>query len=81
VRVIPITIQLTYNRRNNNIGDGVCSAPACYGSSLGSNPDIYQKYKIGDISKGVANALKPAQKNIYQKLSRIIISSRKNVIM
>ncbi len=24
---------------------------ACYGSSLGSNPDIAQKYKMGDISK------------------------------
>jgi hypothetical protein len=26
-----------------------------YGSSLGSNPDISQKYKMGDISNGVAN--------------------------
>ncbi len=44
------------------------SARACYGSSLGSNPDISQKYKMGDgdISKGVANTLKP-EKNI-QKL-------------
>ncbi len=25
----------------------------------GSNPDIYQKYKIGDISKGVSNTLYP----------------------
>ncbi len=32
-------------------------APACYGSSLGSNPHISQKYKMGDISKGVANTL------------------------
>jgi hypothetical protein len=32
-------------------------APACYGSSLGSNPDIFQKYKMGDISKRVANKL------------------------
>jgi hypothetical protein len=35
-------------------GDGwlqVGSAPACYGSSLGSNPDISQKYKMGDINK------------------------------
>jgi hypothetical protein len=24
--------------------------PACYGSSLGSNPDISQKYKMSDIS-------------------------------
>ncbi len=32
-------------------------APAYYSISLGSNPDISQKYKIGDISKGVANKL------------------------
>ncbi len=25
--------------------------------SLGSNPDISQKYRMGDISKGVANIL------------------------
>jgi hypothetical protein len=35
----------------------VGSAPACYGSSLDSKPDISQKYKMGDISKGVANIL------------------------
>jgi hypothetical protein len=28
-----------------------------YGSFLGSNPDISLKYKMGDISKGVANTL------------------------
>jgi hypothetical protein len=29
-------------------------APACYGGgSLGSNPDISQKYKMGDIIKEV----------------------------
>ncbi len=33
----------------------VAHAPACYGSSLGSNPDISKKYKIVDISKGMAN--------------------------
>ncbi len=51
----------------------VGSAPACYGSSLVSNPDISQKYnsiqfnsiesqkyKMGDRSKGVANTLWPA---------------------
>jgi hypothetical protein len=37
-------------------------APACCGSSLGSNPDISQKYKMGDISNGVANTLKAAKK-------------------
>jgi hypothetical protein len=26
-------------------------------SFLGSNPDIFQKYKMGDISKGSANTL------------------------
>jgi|688.fasta_scaffold1498550_1 hypothetical protein len=31
-----------------------------YGSSLGSNPGIYQKMQI--ISKGVANTLLPAKK-------------------
>jgi hypothetical protein len=31
--------------------------PACNRSSPGSNPDISQKYKIGVISKGVANTL------------------------
>ncbi len=40
-------------------GDGWLTghAPACCGSSLGSNPDISQKYKMGDISKEVANTL------------------------
>jgi hypothetical protein len=37
-------------------------SPACYGSYLGSNPDISQKYKMGDISKGVANI---ARQKIY----------------
>ncbi len=32
-------------------------APACYGSSLGSNPDISRKYKMGNISKGLAKTL------------------------
>ncbi len=32
-------------------------APACYGSSLGSNPDIPEKCIMGDISKVVANTL------------------------
>jgi hypothetical protein len=51
---------LKFNRSRGMGGGGygyVGSAPACYGSSLGSNLDIYQKYKIGDISKGVANTL------------------------
>jgi hypothetical protein len=41
--------------------------PAYHGSSLGSNPDITQKYKMGDISKGVANTLSPPKK-IYKKI-------------
>jgi hypothetical protein len=40
-------------------GDGWLS---WYGSSLGSNPDISQKYKIGDKSKGVANTIQSAKK-------------------
>jgi hypothetical protein len=38
------------------MGGKVGSALACYGS-LGSNPDISQKYKKGDISKEVAKTL------------------------
>ncbi len=35
----------------------VGSAPACYGSTLGSNPDIPHKSYMGDISEGVADTL------------------------
>jgi hypothetical protein len=48
------------------MGSWAGSTPACYGSSLGSNPDISQKFKMGDISKEVANTLSPAEK-IYKK--------------
>ncbi len=41
--------------KRRGMGGKVGSAPDCYGSSMGSNPDIVQKYKMGDISKGVAN--------------------------
>jgi hypothetical protein len=43
------------------------SMPAFSGSSLGSNPDINQKYKIGDISKGIASTLQLTKK-IYKKI-------------
>jgi hypothetical protein len=36
---------------------------------MGSNPDIYQKYKMGDISKEVTNKLYPA-KNIQKGIGR-----------
>jgi hypothetical protein len=49
------------------MGGQVGSAPACYGSSLGSNPDMSQKYKMCDISKGLANTLKPTKKVGIQK--------------
>jgi hypothetical protein len=46
------------------MGGLIGSALACYGSILDSNPDISQiQYtKMGDISKRVANILKPAKK-------------------
>jgi hypothetical protein len=37
----------------------------CYGSSLGSNPDVSQKYKMVDISKEVANTLTRNKKVFY----------------
>jgi hypothetical protein len=49
------------------MGGLVGSAPACSVSSLCSNPDIYQKYKMSNISKEVANILYPAKKKIYQR--------------
>jgi hypothetical protein len=39
------------------IGGLVGSGSACYGSSLGSDPDISQKYKMRDLIKGAANTL------------------------
>jgi hypothetical protein len=58
------------------------STPACYGGSyLGSNPVISQKYKMGGISKEVANT--PAKK--YQKIRNIhhlpiLLSSRNSTL-
>jgi hypothetical protein len=48
------------------MGGLVDSAPACYGSSLCSNPGIS---KMGDISKGGANTLWLAKK-IQKKIMR-----------
>ncbi len=33
------------------------SAPACFGNSLGTDSNIFQKYKMGGITKGVASTL------------------------
>ncbi len=53
------------------MGGYVGSAPAGNGSSLGSNLDISQKDKMGDISKGVvANTLEPAKK--YTKIKKYL---------
>jgi hypothetical protein len=47
------------------MGGYVRSVPACYVSSLGSNPDISQKYKMGEISKEGPTTL--ARQNKYTK--------------
>jgi hypothetical protein len=39
------------------MGGLVGSASVCYGSPLGSNPEISQKYKMGGMSKGMADIL------------------------
>jgi hypothetical protein len=44
----------------------VLSAPVCYCSNLGLNPDIYQNTKNGDISIEMANILARTKK-IYKK--------------
>jgi hypothetical protein len=54
-------------------GDGWLSwysTSACYGSSLGSNLDIFQKYKMGDISEGVAKKKQILKKILGDKMSR-----------
>jgi hypothetical protein len=54
-------INTTKNREQIHTckGDGwlgyVGNAPVYYGSCMGSNPDNSQKYKMGDISKGLAS--------------------------
>jgi hypothetical protein len=50
-------------------GDGWLrgTAPACYSSSLALNLDISQKYKMGDISKGVANTGSGSHAKKYAK--------------
>ena len=53
---------------SREMGGYVDSAPACYGSSLGSNPDNSQKYKMGDISKGLANPPKKYTKKFTHAL-------------
>jgi hypothetical protein len=47
----------------------------CYGSSPGSNSDISQKYKMGDLSKEVANTLYPAKNNIKNTKQKYKICS------
>jgi hypothetical protein len=53
-----IFFQIKYTLTVRETGGQVGSASAFYGSTtLGSKPDISQKYKMGDISKVVANVL------------------------
>ncbi len=42
------------------------------GSSLGSNPDISQKYEMGDISKGVASPAHYSPSKKYAKMSILL---------
>jgi hypothetical protein len=56
-----------------------------HGSSLGSNPDNSQKYKMGDISKGVANTT-PARKkytktNLLRSLLAAFLKSCRNCFL
>ncbi len=52
-----------------NQGDGWLSwyRACCYDSSLGSNPDISKKYKMGEISKEVVNTTHSSRPKIYKK--------------
>jgi hypothetical protein len=52
------------------------SAAPCYGSSLlGLIPEIPQKYKMSDISTGVANILQPAKAKLQEIEKKVILAS------
>ncbi len=44
-------------------------APTCYCSSLGSNPDIPQKYKMGRQNKQRSGQNTLARQKIYKKIT------------
>ncbi len=58
--------------RQREMGGQVGSAASCYDSSLGSNPDIRHKYKMSDISKGVANILEPAKAKLREIEKKVL---------
>jgi Ni,Fe-hydrogenase I large subunit len=49
------------------MGGQVGSTPACYGRSLGSNPNISQKYKMGKHKQRSGQHILARQKNIRKK--------------
>ncbi len=51
------------------------SAPACYGSTLGSNPDISKKYKNGR-HKQRSGQLTLARQKLYKKAKATISETR-----
>jgi hypothetical protein len=50
------------------MGGSVGSVPACFGNSLGSNPDISQKYKKSDMIKRSGQHTLARQKIYTKKL-------------
>jgi hypothetical protein len=68
INVLSANMENTHNGKKWKKTGKVGSAPACYGSSLGSNPDITQKYKIDDISKGVNNTHSSPPKKNYPSI-------------
>ncbi len=67
---------LNQKRKLYHQGDGQpCWQRACLlrQLSLGSNPDIYQTYNTGNISKGVANTLKSAKKIFKKKFHQFFL--------
>jgi hypothetical protein len=51
----------------------------CYGSTLGLNPDIHQKFKVSDTSERVAEILQPGKK-INKKVPIFSIFSASNLV-
>jgi hypothetical protein len=58
VQTVHKKVQISMYSKFREMSGQVGSEPACYGSSPGSNTDISQKHKMGDVGcSGVANTL------------------------
>jgi hypothetical protein len=61
------------------MGGKVGGAPACYGSSRGSNPEISQKYKNGRHKQRNSQHSLARKKRKKRKFKKSVASTGKNI--